>query len=140
MATAFCLITRGGYNWSDRYPCIVESALKNRHKHFVIGGEAVVLGVDGVADFIAPHSRRHDHAVQLYALDIMAARSPAGLHLRCRVRARRDRPPIPAACRTGLEGIVSKHRKRPYQAGTSKHWIKVKNQTIPRWSGPDTFR
>ena len=25
------LITRGGYNWTDRYPWIVEAALKNRH-------------------------------------------------------------------------------------------------------------
>ena len=33
-----------------------------------------------------------------------------------------------AACRMGLEGLVSKHRDRPYQAGRSKHWIKVKNR------------
>lgn len=55
------LITRGGYNWTDRYPWIVESALKNRVKRFVIDGEAVVLGVDGVADFNALHPRKHDH-------------------------------------------------------------------------------
>src|ERR1700756_3898921 len=66
------LITRGGYNWTDRYPWIVESALKNRHRQFVIDGEAVVLGVDGVADFNALHSRKLDHEVQLYAFDIMA--------------------------------------------------------------------
>jgi ATP-dependent DNA ligase len=46
-------ITRGGYNWTKRYPWIVEAARKNRHKQFVIDGEAVVLCVDGVADFIA---------------------------------------------------------------------------------------
>jgi bifunctional non-homologous end joining protein LigD len=44
-----CLITRGGHDWTSRYPWIVEAALKNRHKQFVIDGEAVVLGVDGVA-------------------------------------------------------------------------------------------
>jgi ATP-dependent DNA ligase len=32
-----------------------------------------------------------------------------------------------AACRIGLEGLVSKRRDRPYQAGLSKHWI-VKNR------------
>ena len=32
------------------------------------------------------------------------------------------------ACEFGLEGLVSKHRDRPYQAGKSKHWIKVKNR------------
>ena len=51
------LITRGGYNLSDRYPWIVEAALKNRHRQFVIDGEAVVLGVDGISDFDALHSK-----------------------------------------------------------------------------------
>jgi bifunctional non-homologous end joining protein LigD len=27
-----------------------------------------------------------------------------------------------AACRLGLEGLVSKRRDRPYQAGRLKHW------------------
>lgn len=44
------LITRNGYDWTKRYPWIVEAALKNRHKQFVIDGEAVVLGLDGIAD------------------------------------------------------------------------------------------
>ena len=47
------LITRGSYNWTKRYPWIVEAALKNRHKQFVLDGEAVVLGVDGISDFNA---------------------------------------------------------------------------------------
>jgi hypothetical protein len=42
------LITKGGYDWTKKYPSIVEAALKNRQKHFVIDGEAVILGVDGV--------------------------------------------------------------------------------------------
>jgi hypothetical protein len=29
------------------------------------------------------------------------------------------------ACDFGLEGLVSKHRDRPYQGGRSKHWLKV---------------
>ena len=66
------LITRGGYNWADRYPWIVEAALRNRFKQFVIDGEAVALGVDGIADFNALHSRRQDEQVQLYAFDILA--------------------------------------------------------------------
>src|SRR5580700_11108140 len=66
------LITRGGYDWTKRYPWIVEAALKNRQKRFVIDGEAVVLGVDGVPDFDALHSHKHDEEVQFYAFDIMA--------------------------------------------------------------------
>jgi bifunctional non-homologous end joining protein LigD len=36
-----------------------------------------------------------------------------------------------AACRMGLKGLVSKRRDRPYQAGRSKYWIKVKNRQHP---------
>jgi ATP-dependent DNA ligase len=66
------LITRGGYNWTKRYPWIVEAALKNRYKQFVIDGEAVILGVDGISDFNALHSGKHNDEVQLYAFDILA--------------------------------------------------------------------
>ena len=31
-----------------------------------------MLGVDGISDFNALHSRRHDHEVQLYAFDCLA--------------------------------------------------------------------
>ncbi|WP_346732900.1 DNA ligase-like domain-containing protein [Bradyrhizobium sp. 195] len=55
-----------------RYPWIAEAGLKNRQKHFVIDGEAVNLGVDGISNFNALHSRKHDHEVQLYAFDILA--------------------------------------------------------------------
>ena len=77
------LLTRNGHNWADRYPWIVESALKNRNRHFVIDGEAVVLGVDGIADFNALYSRRHDGEAQLYAFDILALDRDDLRKLRC---------------------------------------------------------
>jgi ATP dependent DNA ligase-like protein len=45
------LITRGGFDWAKRYPWIAEMGRKIRQQHFVIDGEAVVLGVDGRSDF-----------------------------------------------------------------------------------------
>ena len=45
---------------------IVKVALKNRSNSFVIDGEAVLLGVDGL------HSRQNDVEVQLYAFDCLA--------------------------------------------------------------------
>jgi ATP-dependent DNA ligase len=36
-----------------------------------------------------------------------------------------------------LEGIVSKHRDRPYRAGPCKHWIKVKNRKSPAMNRPE---
>ena len=136
------LITRNGHNWTERYPWIVEAALKNRIKQFLIDGEAVVLGVDGIADFNALHSRRHDDEVQLYAFDILAldgddlrglpssmrktnlarllARRPDGIFVAPFEQGEIGPDLFRAACRMGLEGLVSKRRDRPYQAGRSK--------------------
>jgi bifunctional non-homologous end joining protein LigD len=36
-----------------------------------------------------------------------------------------------AACKLGLEGIVSKKLDAPYRSGQSKTWIKVKNPKAP---------
>src|SRR4051794_19192606 len=80
------LFTRNGHDWSHRYPMIVEAALRNRISSFVIDGEAVLLGVDGISDFNGLHSRKHDDEVQLYAFDILIRERddlrPLPLHLR----------------------------------------------------------
>jgi bifunctional non-homologous end joining protein LigD len=147
------LITKGGYDWSKRYPWIVEAALKNRHKHFVIDGEAVILGVDGYSDFDALHSGKHNDEVQLLAFDVLAmdgddlrdlplsmrkanlarllARRPDGIFMSEFEQGEIGPDLFRAACRMGLEGLVSKHRDRPYRGGRSKHWIKVKNRKHP---------
>ena len=36
------------HDWSTRYPWIIEAALKNRQKQFVIDGKAVILGIEGI--------------------------------------------------------------------------------------------
>lgn len=69
------LITKGGYDWTKRYPRIVEAARKNRKRHFVIDGEAIVRGVDGYSDFNALHSNKHDDEVELIASKASFARS-----------------------------------------------------------------
>ena len=147
------LITRGGYNWTDRYPWIVEAALKNRQERFVIDGEAVILGVDGISDFNALHFGRHNEEVQLCAFDILAeggddlrklplsmrkaslerllVRRPEGIFINPFERGEIGPDLFRAACNMGLEGLVSKRRDRPYQAGLCKHWVKVKNRKHP---------
>jgi bifunctional non-homologous end joining protein LigD len=54
-----------------RFPWIAEAALRNRRKQFVVDGEAVVLGVDGIADFNALHSGRQNAEVQFCAFDVL---------------------------------------------------------------------
>src|SRR5579872_2947831 len=147
------LITRNGYNWTDRYPWIVEAARKVRQKRFVIDGEAVILGVDGISDFNALHSGKHNEEVQLCAFDLLAdggddlrklqlsmrkaslerllARRPEGIFINPFERGEIGPDLFLAACNMGLEGLVSKRRDRPYQGGRSKAWIKVKNRKHP---------
>jgi ATP-dependent DNA ligase len=56
---------------SLQHPGMVEGAHKTiRQKRSVLDGEAVILGVDGIANFNALHSRLHDHEVQFCAFDI----------------------------------------------------------------------
>ncbi|MCS3931987.1 ATP-dependent DNA ligase [Bradyrhizobium elkanii] len=134
-------------------PWIVEAAPENREQQFAIDGEAVVLGVDGASDFNALHSRKHDHEVQLYAFDILALggedlrQLPLTMRKANLARLLRGRPDgifvapfeaaeigpdlFAAACRMGVEGLVSKRRDRRYGVGRSKDWIKVKNRTHP---------
>jgi bifunctional non-homologous end joining protein LigD len=124
-----------------------------RQKRFVIDGEAVILGVDGVSDFDALHSGRHNDEVQLCAFDILVegdedlqklplhfrkinlerllARRPEGIFVNPFERGEIGPDLFRAACQLGLEGLVSKRRDRLYQAGRSKHWVKVKNRKHP---------
>ena len=50
-------------------PWIMEAPRRNRQKHFVIDGEAVILGVNAYSDFNALHSGKHNDEVQLLAFD-----------------------------------------------------------------------
>jgi bifunctional non-homologous end joining protein LigD len=147
------LFTKKGHDWTARFPRIVEAALKNRSNSFVIDGEAVLLGVDGVSNFDDLHSRRHDDEVQLYAFDAMMldgddlrrlplsmrktnlarllTRRPDGIFIAPFEQGEIGRDLFRKACEFGLEGLVSKHRDRQYRAGTSPNWVKVKNPKHP---------
>ncbi|MGY4333296.1 bifunctional non-homologous end joining protein LigD [Bradyrhizobium sp. LB7.2] len=147
------LITKGGHDWAKRFPWIVEAALKNRTKHFVVDGEAVILGVDGISDFNALHSGKHGSEVQLCAFDVLEMEGadlrdlPLTMRKANLARLLRGRPDgifinpfetgaigpelFRKACDFGLEGLVSKRSNRPYRGGRSKDWIKVKNRTHP---------
>jgi bifunctional non-homologous end joining protein LigD len=105
----------------------------------VIDGEAATLGVDGVSDFNALHSNKHNDQVQLCVFDVMAIDgddvrdlplSMRKVHLDRLLRSRPDGIFINpfeigaigpdlfhAACAMGLEGLVSKRSDRPYRGG-----------------------
>src|SRR5215467_11957226 len=150
------LISRGGHNWARRFPLIVMAALKLRQEHFVLDGETVVLGPDGVSDFAALHSGRHNERAQLYAFDMLAGdgedQRQLPLSLRKTNLARLLKRRIPGvfiaeyqqgeigrdlfrvACSMGLEGIVSKRCDSAYASGECRHWVKTKNPAHPAYS------
>lgn len=157
------LFTRNGHDWTDRYPLIAETAMRIRAKQFVLDGEAVLLGVDGISDFDGIMSRQHDDEIQLYAFDILAldgedlrklplhmrkanlqrllARRADGIHLAPFEQGEIGPDLFHAACSMMLEGLVSKRRDSRYRAGTSKDWVKVKNKAHPAMTRvKDAFR
>jgi bifunctional non-homologous end joining protein LigD len=146
------IFTRGGYDWTERYPVMVASILKLKAQSFIIDGEGVVEGAPGIADFALLHSRQHDRRCYLIGFDLLEIDG----HDLCSLtlETRKDRLAqllrgstsgvvyaehldcegsiiFETACRMGLEGIVSKRRDRPYTSGPCKHWVKVKNPLSP---------
>src|SRR3954454_22013008 len=142
------LLTRRGYDWSDRYPLITEAALRLRKTAFVIDGEAVVLAPNGIADFNALHGGKRNAEVRLYAFDLLSddgvdmrdetlqirklwlgkllKRSSDGIIYNDHEAGAIGPRLFEQACKMGLEGIVSKRLDRGYKAGPCKDWIKVK--------------
>ena len=150
------LFTRNGHDWSNRFPLIIEAALRNRNSSFVIDGEAVLLGVDGRSISTACTRAGTIHEVKFYAFDMLVsdgedlrrlplsmrktnlarilARRVDGIHLAPFEQGEIGPDLFRHACLMGLEGLVSKHKDRPYRAGRSQHWIKNKNRQHPAFS------
>jgi ATP-dependent DNA ligase len=146
------LYTRRGFDWTDRFPRIVEALARLKVFSITLDGEAVVCREDGASDFDKLHSNGYDDLVVLYAFDLLElngedwrsrpleerkaklanilARVQDGIcyneHLSCEgVRM------FEHVCRMGLEGVISKRRDFPYRSGRTKSWIKVKKPASP---------
>jgi bifunctional non-homologous end joining protein LigD len=144
------LITRGGHDWTDRYPGIVAAVNALKVKSCIIDGEVVVARADGVSCF---HSLRSGSRVKpqavLCAFDLVEL---AGQDLRRvpieerkrqleRLVARLRHSGLQLTdhvfgdgeiifrkiCALGLKGIVSKRKGSSYRSGQSRDWLKSKN-------------
>jgi len=113
------LITRGGYNWTDRYPW------QNAEVQLCAFD---ILAIDGDDMRELPLSMRKANLARL-----LRGR-PDGIFINPFEVGAIGPDLFRAACNMGLEGLVSKRRDRPYRAGRSKHWLKVKNRTHPAMS------
>lgn len=145
------LLTKSGYDWSKKYPLIVQGLLRLKVGSLVLDGEAVVCDPDGRANFEKLHAQVFNEAAQLYAFDLLHV---DGIDLRDNPLEERKRQLskilrrnrviqyvehiegdgeiiFKHVCKLGLEGIVSKRKQAAYRAGRSKMWVKVKNQKHP---------
>jgi bifunctional non-homologous end joining protein LigD len=144
------LYTINGADWSKRYPRIVESATRLQGSA-VLDAEVVWLDLDGVANFDALHSRVNDSAANALAFDLLMLngddlrrkpyrerkaalrkllRHDRGIQYVEHAEGHGDKL-FAAACKLGLEGIVSKKLDAPYKSGPSKAWLKIKNPKAP---------
>jgi ATP-dependent DNA ligase len=147
------LLTRRGYDWTDRFPGIASAANALRANSFLIDGEAVCCDETGVAVFQMLRHRRNERSVFLYAFDLLMLngrdlrREPietrkaeltkllrnvaAGLQVSEHLVETDAAIVFEHACKLGLEGIVSKRRGSRYVSGRSDAWIKMKNPNSP---------
>lgn len=148
------IITRGGHDWTERFPAIAKEASRLAVDTFILDGEGVMLDEQGRADFGALQNalggrggKRRAHDVIFYAFDLLYLDG----------RDLRDRPLferrsalasliveewsairfsseietdgasfLKSACDMGLEGIIAKRRNSRYRSGRNGEWIKVK--------------
>jgi bifunctional non-homologous end joining protein LigD len=104
------LFTRRGYDWSHRFPRIVEA--------FLYAFDIMELNGDDVRQ--GPLEKRK------VKLEKLLAKVQLGVQLNEHVEL--DGATVfEHACKLGLEGIVSKRRYFPYRSGRTKSWIKIKN-------------
>jgi bifunctional non-homologous end joining protein LigD len=147
------LFTRRGFDWTDRYPAIVRTALGLPAKSCTLDGEAVVCGGDGIAVFADLHRRGVVTDAMLYAFDLLEFGGedlrPFPLSDRKRLLAKlvgersigivlsqhTDEDIFRGVCQMGLEGVVSKRLSSPYRSGRSTDWLKIKNLDSPAMCG-----
>jgi bifunctional non-homologous end joining protein LigD len=145
------LFTRAGHDWTARFAGLRAALEKLPVRSALLDGEAVVLDASGRSGFQALQQALGSGrgAIQLFLFDLLHL---DGWDLRqCRLDLRKEvlralidqapaRSPLrfsdhqagggPAffaeACRSGVEGIVSKRADAPYRSRRSRSWLKVK--------------
>jgi bifunctional non-homologous end joining protein LigD len=150
------VFSRRGNDYTERVPRIAQVLGALHGKSITLDGEGVICDQDGISDFEKLRlalGRNGSRDVFLYAFDLLEFNGrdlrelPWAARRKALIALLRDSGPgirlsehvencdgdivFEAACRMGLEGIVSKRRDRPYRSGRSPDWIKVKNPNAP---------
>ena len=148
------IITRGGHDWTHRFPAIAEALNSLDVSTAILDGEAVVLDASGRSDFGALQNslggrggKLPSGAAIVYVFDLLyldghdlskmalAERrhmlegliTSANGVIRLSEEIEADGAALlMSACEHGLEGIIAKHRERPYRSGRGGDWLKIK--------------
>jgi bifunctional non-homologous end joining protein LigD len=148
------IITRGGHDWTHRFPAIAAAAKNLGVGTAILDGEAVVLDEQGRSDFGALQrslggrgGKRTSTESILYAFDLLYfdGHDLTGTELSVRRHLLEDllagadgaiqlseevsgdgAKLLQNACAIGLEGIIAKHRDSTYRSGRTGDWLKIK--------------
>lgn len=149
------ILTRGGHDWTHRFPAIQQAALWLPVGSAILDGEAVVLDEQGRSDFgllqqslggrggkkmssdaifmafdllyFDGHDLRNTElSMRRHLLeDLVPAGEQGDIRLSEEIEADGDQL-LASACEHGLEGIIAKRRDAPYRSGRLGDWVKVK--------------
>jgi DNA ligase D-like protein (predicted ligase) len=162
------LLTRSGLDWTEKYPETAEALAKLPVTSAYIDGELCGVGADGVTSFALMQVAGDTGTAALvyFAFDLMAldgapiARLPL-LQRKAKLAGILKKPPAgvaysehnagsgeamrEAACKLGLEGVVSKQIDSQYSPGNRGIWVKSKclnraEFVIVGWTDPEGSR
>jgi bifunctional non-homologous end joining protein LigD len=150
------VLTRGGHDWTRRFPAIAQAARALGPTSMILDGEAVVLDEQGRSDFgllqrsLGADGQKSGNLASpaiMYAFDILYLDGHdlrrdeyrtrrhkledvlRGQHSAILISEEVDHDPVELldhACRLGLEGIVGKRRDSRYRSGRTGDWVKLK--------------
>jgi bifunctional non-homologous end joining protein LigD len=148
------IITRGGHDWTARFPTIAHDVRELGLDTAILDREAVVLNERGASDFGALQKalggrggKASAAAAILYAFDLLylddrdlralplderrkdlerpIGKQHSSIRLSEEIVAH-DAGFLKLACELGLEGIIAKRRDAPYRPGRGGDWLKIK--------------
>ncbi|TAX09320.1 non-homologous end-joining DNA ligase [Rhizobium leguminosarum] len=153
--TGIRILTRGGHDWTHRFPAIQQAALWLPVGTAILDGEAVVLDEQGRSDFgllqqslggrggkksssdaifmafdllyFDGHDLRNSELDMRRHLleDLVPAGGEGDIRLSEEIEADGDQL-LASACEHGLEGIIAKRRSALYTSGRLGDWVKIK--------------
>ncbi|WP_208247802.1 non-homologous end-joining DNA ligase (plasmid) [Rhizobium sp. T1470] len=148
------ILTRGGHDWTHRFPGVEEAAEGLGVGTAILDGEAVVLDEEGRPDFgrlqnslggrggklpagnaimfafdllyFDGHDIRNmELSARRYFLESLLRNEKGAIRLSEEVEGD-GREILAAACEHGLEGIIAKNKESTYRSGRLGDWVKVK--------------